>query len=227
MSQNSLKLHEKAAETDPKVHFEAVYSSSEDAGFPAQELNTSNHSSTAIGWQTLKFCEYPQEIGLRLVAEDGSDEDGRPLKACKVVTQLQILSHESKISSRIEVYLGRGDNYHEATFVRLGFVALDGNERTDYRARELKTVFVDDRLAQYVRLIVHRPHRNPVNLFEQVGLIAVNVRGIEPEELRRREMAAANAENADLAEAAQAKEVEMRIEDYKMQQKHGDYGLQE
>jgi len=169
-----------------KCQFQAIYSSSEEPGFTADALNS--HSLSSQGWQTIKFCEYPQELGLRLVEDDLIAEENiedaelAVHKVTKSLTQLQLLSHESKISTRIELYIGTGDNYHEATFTRLGFMALDGNERTEYRARELKTVFIDQKSAQYVRLIIHRPYKNNINLFHQVGIVAVNLLGVDPEE---------------------------------------------
>jgi hypothetical protein len=44
-----------------KLRFRTVHFSSEDNGYPASELNV--HSPTTKGWQSIRFCEYPQEIG--------------------------------------------------------------------------------------------------------------------------------------------------------------------
>ena len=78
-----------------------------------------------------KFSEYPQEIGLAL---DGGEAR---------FTQVQILSHQSKIASKIEIYIGSGSSYQSAQFKRLGYLSLDNNERSQYQARELKTVYID------------------------------------------------------------------------------------
>ena len=45
-----------------KLRFRTVHFSSEDNGYPASELNV--HSPTTKGWQSIRFCEYPQEIGI-------------------------------------------------------------------------------------------------------------------------------------------------------------------
>ena len=163
-----------------KCRFEVVYSSSEDAGHEAAELN--NHTPKSTGWSSLKFCEYPQELGLMLINDDDDqfdvqDMNYKPRKVRRYLTQVQLLVHEWKIASRVEVYVGVGENYQEADFERLGFMNLDGNERSNYSARELKTVYIDERQAEYIRLIVHRPHRNAKNLFHQVSLLAVNIVG--------------------------------------------------
>lgn len=139
-----------------------MYCSSEDPNFPGTELNKHD----VKGWQSAKFCEYPQEIGLQL-------EGGDPQ-----IAYIQYLSHQTKIASKVEIFLGQGSRYETASFRRLGYLSLDTNERTDYKARELKTVYVD-RSANFVRLILHKNHMNPFNNFNQVGVIAVNFMGPE------------------------------------------------
>jgi centrosomal protein CEP104 len=92
--------------------------SSEDPGYPADELNV--HSPNTRGWQSAKFSEYPQEIGLAL---DGGEAR---------LTQVQILSHQSKIASKVEIFIGTGSSYRTAEFKRLGYLSLDSNERSQY-----------------------------------------------------------------------------------------------
>ena len=113
---------------------------------------------------TCRFCDWPQELGLELT-------DG----LC-TVTQLQLLSHQSKIATRIELYVGAGDDYRRCEFVRLGYLSLDGNEASGYKARELKSVYIKAR-GNFVKLLLHRCYVNAPNLFNQVGLVAVNVLG--------------------------------------------------
>eukprot|EP00975_Prorocentrum_lima_P050581 10593614-Prorocentrum_lima.AAC.1 len=45
---------------------------------------------------------------------------------------------------------------------------LDDNAKTDYQARELKTIQTNCR-GNFLRLVVHKPHENRVNLFSQVS----------------------------------------------------------
>jgi centrosomal protein CEP104 len=140
-----------------------VNCSSEDPGYPADELNV--HSPNTRGWQSVKFSEYPQEIGLAI---DGGDAQ---------LSQIQILSHQCKIASKVEIYVGKGSSYQSAEFKRLGYLSLDSNERSQYQARELKTVYIDY-AGQYIRLIIHRNYVNKQNLFNQVGLVAVSLLGV-------------------------------------------------
>ena len=146
-----------------KIKFQVIHCSGEDPEYPAKELN--NHSPHTRGWQSLRFCEYPQEIGLQLLT-----------RGPREVAQLQILSHQSKIASKIEIYVGVGNDYHDASYQRLGHLSLDSNERSSYQARELKTVFLKQN-AQFIRLLIHRCHQNKYNLFNQVGIVAINLLG--------------------------------------------------
>ena len=151
-----------------KLKFEVVHFSGEDLEYPAIELN--EHTPMTRGWQSARFCEYPQEIGLKV------------LDPFCFIQQLQLLSHQSKISSKIEIFLGNDNhnnnnsNYQNATFFRLGSLGLDANERSSFQARELKTVYID-RPCKYIRLIIHHCHVNKFNLFNQVSFIAINVLG--------------------------------------------------
>ena len=92
------------------------------------------------------------------------------------MTQLQILSHQSKIATKIEIFVGRGNDYNTAAYKRLGYLTLDSNERSSYQARELKTVYIDH-MGKFVRLLIHKNFVNKQNLFNQVGIVAVNLLG--------------------------------------------------
>ena len=48
-----------------KLEFNVVSTSGEDVDYPASELNT--HSPHTKGWQSPRFCEFPQELGLELM----------------------------------------------------------------------------------------------------------------------------------------------------------------
>lgn len=122
------------------------------------------HSPNTRGWQSAKFSEYPQEIGIAL---DGGDAR---------LTQVQLLSHQSKIASKVEIFIGQGSSYRSAEFKRLGYLSLDSNEKSQYQARELKTVYIDY-TGSYLRLVIHRNYVNKLNLFNQVGIVAVNLIG--------------------------------------------------
>lgn len=48
------------------------------------------------------------------------------------------------------------------------YVPLSDNEKTDFRARELKSVYMDA-VGQYLKLIFHRNYVNKYNLYGQVS----------------------------------------------------------
>ena len=146
--------------------FQVVFCTGSDAGFPISELN--QHSPHTKGWQSPRFCEYPQEIGVELL--DGTAH----------LTQLQVLAHQSKIPCKIELFVGVGDpgayDKPETQFKRLGFMSLDSNERSQYQARELKSVYIDA-TGRFLKFKVHKCFVNKYNLFNQVGIVAINVLG--------------------------------------------------
>jgi len=147
-----------------KLRYKVVSFSSEDADYPANQLNTVSPSTR--GWQSVRFCPYPQELGFELI--------GGKVQ----ISQIQLLSHQSKISSKIEIFVGQGNSYRTANFRRLGYLSLDSNERSSFQARELKTVFIDH-VGSFIKLLINENHINKQNIYNQVGIIAVSLMGIE------------------------------------------------
>jgi len=47
------------------------------------------------------------------------------------------------------------------------YVEMSTNEKTEYKARELKSVHVDA-IGQFIKLLIHKNHVNKLNLFNQV-----------------------------------------------------------
>ena len=145
-----------------KLTFAVISCTGEDPEFPAAELNI--HSPTTKGWLSPRFCEFPQEVILSF-------------KGNKVrVQQVQFLSHQSKIATKLELYVGKADSLPECSFKRLGYMSLDNNERSGHRARELKSVYVDSQCT-FLKVRLHKCYINKYNLYNQVGLIAINVLG--------------------------------------------------
>ena len=154
-----------------KLKHRVVFCSSEDAGFSAKELN--NSSAGSKGWLSSRFPEYPQEIGFEIISSNPASNDRN-----FHLTQVQILSHQSKIATKIEIFVGIGADYQTSSYKRLGFLSLDSNERSSYQARELKTVYVDQ-LGNFLKLRIQKNYLNDQNPFNQVGLMAVNFFGDE------------------------------------------------
>ncbi|PNW77316.1 hypothetical protein CHLRE_10g431150v5 [Chlamydomonas reinhardtii] len=156
----------KASGGPQKLRFTIHACSGEDTDYPVRELLY--HSPQTRGWQSPRFCKYPQEIVLRLE------------QTCKV-QQIQILAHEYKIATRVEVFVGAPQNPldtdpNNCIFKRLGYLSFDSNERSNHQARELKSVHVNVQ-AFLIRLLIHRCHVNKLNIYNQVGIIALNLIG--------------------------------------------------
>ncbi|XP_010175559.1 centrosomal protein of 104 kDa [Antrostomus carolinensis] len=149
-----------------KIGFIVVSSSGHEDGFSAKELMV--HAPTVNGWRSPRHCQYPQEIILQLV------------ERCRI-RKLQLLAHQYMISSKIEFYISESlpeyfAPYQSERFHRLGYVPLSDNEKTDFRARELKSVYMDA-VGQYLKLIFHKNYVNKYNLYDQVALVAINIIG--------------------------------------------------
>uniref|UniRef100_A0A8C8SIB0 Centrosomal protein of 104 kDa n=1 Tax=Pelusios castaneus TaxID=367368 RepID=A0A8C8SIB0_9SAUR len=149
-----------------KIGFVVVSSSGHEDGFSAKELMV--HAPTVNGWRSPRLCQYPQEIVLQMV------------ERCRV-RKLQLLAHQYMISSKIEFYISENlpeyfAPYQSERFRRLGYVSLSDNEKTGYKARELKSVYVDA-IGQYLKLTFHKNYVNRYNLYSQVALVAINIIG--------------------------------------------------
>ncbi|XP_058498819.1 centrosomal protein of 104 kDa isoform X1 [Solea solea] len=149
-----------------KIGFIVANSSSHEDKFVAKELMV--HAPTANGWRSSRLCSYPQHITLQLV------ERSR-------VRKLQLLAHQYLIPSKVEFHIG--DTIPETSspgfpgqLRRLGYVSLSDNEKTDFKARELKSVHVDA-IGTYLRITFHKNHINGYNHHNQVALVAINVLG--------------------------------------------------
>ncbi|XP_030077943.1 centrosomal protein of 104 kDa isoform X2 [Microcaecilia unicolor] len=149
-----------------KIAFIVISSSGREDGFSAKELMV--HAPTVNGWRSARFCQYPQEIVLQMV------------ERCRI-RKLQLLAHQYLISSKIEFYITESlpeyfAPYQSERFNRLGYVSLSDNEKTGYKARELKSVYVDA-VGQYLKLVFHKNYVNRYNLYNQVALVAINIIG--------------------------------------------------
>jgi centrosomal protein CEP104 len=76
----------------------------------------------------------------------------------------------------MEVFVGVGADYASATFKRLGYLSLDSNQRSNFQARELKSVYINAH-GNFVKLLISRCHTNYSNIYCQVGIVALNVLG--------------------------------------------------
>ena len=159
-----------------RLKFRVKAVTSEDPDHPVTEVHLlAPHSR---GWQSEKFCSYPQELLLDLSASGGCH-----------VHQIQVLSHQHLISTKVDIYImqkngaapgGGGD------WVKLGHFVFESNEESGFAARELKTVKIDRKMTTKIKLALWRGYVNKHNIYNQVGIISVNLIGW-PEDAVREE----------------------------------------
>ena len=158
------------------LSYKIVACTSEDNDHPVRELQEFHAQSR--GWQSARWCDFPQALVLQF--------PGRV-----TLQQVQVLSHQFKIASRVEIFIGDMppgvkppvSGAEGVEYMRLGHFSLDSNERSGFQARELKTVYVP-RASEgcFLKLLLHRCHVNEHNLYNQLGLLAVRAIGTGPAE---------------------------------------------
>ena len=163
--------------------FRVCYCDSADERAPARNLERVDSGGAAgdgsLGWRSKAAPRCPIEIGLQF--------DGRVK-----VSSVTLTAHQHLIPTSVELLVGAvvqrasasssqtshtQADYVSATFQRLGFTRLDSNERSDFRAREVKTVHVNEATGHFLKLIVNAAHVNPRNPHEQCALVSLRVEG--------------------------------------------------
>nr|XP_005167010.1 centrosomal protein of 104 kDa isoform X1 [Danio rerio] len=149
-----------------KIGFSVISWSGHEGNYNAKKLMV--HAPTVSGWRSTRFCPFPQEIILQLA------------ERCRI-RKLQLLAHQYFIPSKVEFHVGdmlpESNSAQQAhSLHRLGYVSLSDNEKTGFRARELKSVHVDA-VGSFLKLTFHRNHVNQYNVYNQVALVALNILG--------------------------------------------------
>ena len=144
-----------------KIPFRIVHVSSEDEEHSVRELL--NRTPFSRGWLSSRFCNYPQELLI---------EFQKPIK----MREIQFLSHQYSIASKIEIFILPPQS---EKFKKIGYLTLDSNERSNFQARELKTVYTDY-FCTRVKFNLLRCHQNSHNIYSQVGLIGLSSLGEFP-----------------------------------------------
>ena len=165
-----------------RLLYRVVECSSESSFHPCSELEANNVISGGVhygeGWSTSNYVSYPQTLTIEFFAD-----------ACHL-RRILVLSHETKISSTLEIFAALGTRRrlddesiaearreaNKARYQRLGHLSFSTNEHTGYGAREQKNVSVNCK-ARFLKLIIHTPHKNPANLYRQVGIVSLQILG--------------------------------------------------
>lgn len=138
----------------------------QDEEHPAKELEKGDKESK--GWESARFCDFPQTIIIQF-------------SEIVNLQEIQLLCHEFKIPQRIELYsyvplipleVIPVEKMQSLNFKRIGHISFDSNERTNYSARELKSVYVDF-FAYLLKLQINKCYVNKFNSFKQVGIVSL------------------------------------------------------
>jgi centrosomal protein CEP104 len=154
-------------EVNQKLKYRLIEATTEDPDYPLYELMRGADSS---GWTSVRFCTYPQEILIQFLT---------PV----TLKQINILSNEKRIPSMIEFYSYYPSsvsdiftNYKQVTFDKLGYIRMDTNSKTNYKAREYRKVYINSNCV-FLKLVLHKNYVNKYNVFNQVGVISVEFFG--------------------------------------------------
>ena len=128
-----------------KIPFRIVQVSSQDEEYNVRELLS--HTPFSRGWLSSRFCDYPQQLLI---------EFPKPIK----MREIQFLSHQFNIASKIEIFIKTPGS---DKFKKIGYLSLDNNERSNFQARELKTVYMNYTCTQ-IKLNLHKNHTNTKKL---------------------------------------------------------------
>ena len=145
-----------------KLPFRMVSSSSEDPDHPLFELTKGNKGK---GWCSSRFCSFPQEIIIQF-----------PIPVH--ITQINLLLNEKKIPMMIDFYsyynlndinCAKSAKPHFSQFEKIGFVKPSNNSKSNFKARELRKIYVDTQ-STYFKMNFHQNYPNKFNFFNQVSL---------------------------------------------------------
>ncbi|KAF9906852.1 hypothetical protein EC991_000215 [Linnemannia zychae] len=205
-----------------RLPYEIQMASGWDTGYPPEELVGLMQTSVGKGWHTPRFGSYPQDLVLRFSCGHSR------------IRQIQILSHQYKIASKLDFWMGSwkgtqdvqadttgtdaasergghneydnsfrsdgGGTYnHENSsddhggrrgsrddsqkkslpvlqFQKLGSISFDNNAASNYSKRELRSINFDVE-GEYLRVVIRQCHVNPLNIYHQVAILALNILG--------------------------------------------------
>jgi centrosomal protein CEP104 len=132
-------------------------------------------SAEAKGWVSKRFAPFPQTVVIELLE-------------ATVVTNLAFLSHQNKICTRIDI---EGKQDHEDSWSKLGYTTLESGVNTNYQSRELRNINLGGKVLRLMKFTFYQNYSNHINIFNQIGLIALLVYGekatVEKEWVRGKE----------------------------------------
>ena len=86
---------------------------------------------------------------------------------------ITFLCHQSKISSKVSIFINQPG---EVCLTKLGGFSFNDNKRSNYQAREKKTVKVNCE-CEKIKLVFEINYDNEINKFNQIGIIGIDLYG--------------------------------------------------
>jgi centrosomal protein CEP104 len=99
--------------------------------------------------------------------------------SCKfTLTGIEVVSHESMIPSRIDLYGTLSAALTpDCIWDSIGFFTFNTNQRSQWQARELKRIRIDAKPVHFLRLVIPECHVTPRNAQDRCSLIAFDILG--------------------------------------------------
>ena len=150
-----------------RLDHKLIESTSEDNEHPLRELLK---GLKGAGWFSSRFSQFPQEIYIQFT---------QPV----LLRQINMVIHEKNIPSQIKFYTYYPENnndiienYHNNHYKYIGFIKMDTNERSQFKARESRKIYVNTK-SLFLKIQLGKNYINQYNAFDQVGLMNLDFFG--------------------------------------------------
>ena len=150
-----------------RLDHKLIESTSEDNEHPLRELLK---GLKGAGWFSSRFSQFPQEIYIQFT---------QPV----LLRQINMVIHEKNIPSQIKFYTYYPENnndiienYHNNHYKYIGFIKMDTNERSQFKARESRKVYVNTK-SLFLKIQLGKNYTNQYNAFDQVGIMKLDFFG--------------------------------------------------
>ena len=150
------------------LDYKLIESSSEDDNHKLRDLK---NGLNGPGWQSERFCQYPQYIYIQFI---------KPV----LIRKIELILPEKNIPSIIrffsyypkDIQNNFLSNYKDAEYDLVGFIKTNSNENTNFQSRELHKIYPNVK-SLFFKLELEKNYLNMYNLFNQVGLMKLDFYG--------------------------------------------------
>ena len=166
-NQNLNNLNQTNGSQIIKLEHKLIESTTEDNEHPLRELLK---GLKGVGWFSSRFSQFPQEIYIQF---------SQPV----LLRQINMVIHEKNIPAQIKFYTYFPENnnellgnYHNVKYKYIGFIKMDTNERSQFRARESRKIYINAK-SLFLKIELGKNYINEYNVFNQVGLMNLDFFG--------------------------------------------------